>query len=99
LSEEDDQEIKKQLLDNIHNAVNNSKDASFNIICLMTLLDEVNLLKVYLARDLRKKFKNLIKRILNSEQFDSLSREMILGIKKEIVNVIGARNMFMMDKS
>ncbi len=83
----------------IHNVVNNSKEASFNIISLLTLLEESNLIKVYMPRDLRKKVKNLIKRILNSDQFDSLSREMILKIKKEIVNVIGARNMFMMDKA
>ncbi|NVM46121.1 MAG: GPP34 family phosphoprotein [Candidatus Lokiarchaeota archaeon] len=92
-------EIKEQLLGKIHNVVNNSKEASFNIICLLTLLEESNLIKVYMPRDLRKKVKNLIKRILNSDQFDSLSREMILKIKKEIVNVIGARNMFMMDKA
>jgi len=92
-------EIKEQLLGKIHNVVNNSKEASFNIICLLTLLEESNLIKVYMPRDLRKKVKNLLKRILNSDQFDSLSREMILKIKKEIVNVIGARNMFMMDKA
>ena len=92
-------EIKEQLLGKIHNVVNNSKEASFNIICLLTLLEESNLIKVYMPRDLRKKVKNLLKRILNSDQFDYLSREMILKIKKEIVNVIGARNMFMMDKA
>ena len=52
-----------------------------------------------MPRDLRKKAKNLIKKIVHSDQHDSLSREMILEIKKEIVNVIGSRNMFMMDNA
>jgi len=92
-------EIKEQLLEKIQNAINNSKEVSFDIICLLVLLEESNLIKVYMPRDLRKKAKNLIKNILHSDQFDSLSREIILEIKKEIVNVIGSRNMFMMDKA
>ena len=92
-------EIKEQLLEKIQNAVNNSKEASFDIICLLVLLEESNLIKVYMPRDLRKKAKNLIKKIVHSDQHDSLSREMILEIKKEIVNVIGSRNMFMMDNA
>jgi len=79
--------------------VNNNKEPSTIIICLLILLEESKLIKVYLPRDLRKKVKNRIKEILHSELLDSLNREMILRIKKEIVNVIGARNMFMTDET
>ncbi|NVM17985.1 MAG: GPP34 family phosphoprotein [Candidatus Lokiarchaeota archaeon] len=91
-------EIKSQLLEEIQNVVNNNKEPSTNIISLLVLLEESQLIKVYLPRDLRKRVRNRIKEILYSEQLDSLSREMIFRIKKEIVNVIGARNMFMTDR-
>jgi hypothetical protein len=92
-------ETKSQLLEKIRNVVNDDKELSTSILCLLTLLEESNLIKIYLPRDIRKKAKNLLKRILNSEQYDSLSRDMILRIKNEIVNVVGARNMFMMDET
>lgn len=92
-------EIKSQLLEEIHNVVNNDKRPSINIICLLILLEESNLIKMYMPRDLRKKARNRIKKLLSSEELDSLSRETILKIKKEIVNVVGARNMFMTDES
>ena len=90
-------EIKSQLLENIHSAVTNDKEPSANIICLLTLLEESKLIKVYMPRDLRKKAKNRVKKILHSEQLDSSIRDMILKIKKELVNVVGARNMFLTD--
>jgi hypothetical protein len=92
-------EIKEQLLEEIHKVVNGNKELSIEPICLLILLEESKLIKIYMPRDLRKKAKNIIKRLLNSEQFDSLSREMISQIRKAIVNVIGARNMFMMDET
>ena len=92
-------ETKSQLLEKINDVVNNNKEPSTIIICLLILLEESKLIKVYLPRDLRKKVKNRIKEILHSELLDSLNREMILRIKKEIVNVIGARNMFMTDET
>ncbi len=91
-------EIKSQLLEEIHNVVNNDKEPSTIIICLLTLLEESKLIKLYMPRDLRKKARNRIKEILHSEQLESSNREMILRIKKEIVNVVGARNMFMTDE-
>ncbi|MBY8988125.1 MAG: GPP34 family phosphoprotein [Candidatus Lokiarchaeota archaeon] len=92
-------ELKSQLLEKIRNVVNNDNEHSIDNICLLVLLEESKLIKVYISRDLRKKAKNRIKEILNSDQLDSLSREMILRIKKEIVNVVGARNMFMTDET
>ncbi|MFX1288249.1 MAG: hypothetical protein ACFFFY_06795, partial [Promethearchaeota archaeon] len=92
-------EIKSQFLEIIHNVVSNKKSPSIDIICLLTLLEESKLIKIYLPRDLRKKARSRIKESLNSERLDSLKKEMVLRIKKEIVNVIGARNMFLTDKS
>ena len=92
-------ELKSQLLEKIRNVVNNDNEPSIDNICLLVLLEESKLIKVYISRDLRKKAKNRIKEILNSDQLDSLSREMILRIKKEIVNVVGARNMFTSDET
>lgn len=83
-------EFKSQLLEKIHNLVNNNIEPSINIICLLTLLDASKLLKKYMSRDLRRKARNRIKKILFSEQFDSLSREMILRIKKGIRSLGGA---------
>jgi len=88
---------KSQLLEEIHNVVNNKKPPSINIICLLALLEESKLIKIYMPRDLRKKTRNTINEFLYSEQLDSFKKEMILRIKKEIVNVVGARNMFMID--
>ncbi|MFX1447145.1 MAG: GPP34 family phosphoprotein [Promethearchaeota archaeon] len=92
-------EIKSQFLEIIHNVVSNKKSPSIDIICLLTLLEESKLIKIYLPRDLRKKARSRIKESLNSERLDSLKKEMVLRIKKEIVNVIGARNMFLTDES
>jgi hypothetical protein len=92
-------EVKSQLLKKIHKAINEEKELTLDIICLLVLLEESNLIKTYLPRDLRKKVKHVFKTVLNSDRFDSSSMEMIFQIKKEIVNVIGARNMFMMDET
>ncbi|MFW9950267.1 MAG: GPP34 family phosphoprotein, partial [Candidatus Thorarchaeota archaeon] len=48
-------ENKSQLLEEIHNVVNNKKPPSINIICLLALLEESKLIKIYMPRDLRKK--------------------------------------------
>lgn len=77
-------EIKSQLLEKIHSLINNNKEHNINIICLLTLLEVSSMLSKFLPSDQRKKARNRIKKILNSEQLDSLSREMILTIKKDI---------------
>lgn len=84
-------EIKSQLLEKIHSIVDNNKEPSINIICLLTLLDvsKIILLK-YVSRNLRRKIRNRLKEILYSEQLDSSSREMILTIKKELRGLVGA---------
>ncbi|MHA2289168.1 MAG: GOLPH3/VPS74 family protein [Promethearchaeota archaeon] len=92
-------EIKSQLLEKIHDIVDNNDEVSINLVCLLTLLEESSLIKEYQPRNLRKKIKTRIKETLSSEKFDSTSRVMILRVKKEIVNVIGARNMFLTDGS
>jgi len=87
-------EIKSQLLEKIHSIVGNNKEPSINIICLLTLLDVSGILLKYVSRGLRKKIRNRLKEILNSEQLDSSSREMILSIKEEIWSLAGPPNFF-----
>jgi len=91
--------IKSELLDKIHNVVDSDEEPSINTICLLVLLEESKLIKVYFPRDFRKKLRNRIKVLFRSELLDSSKREMILGIRKEIVKVIGARNMFLTDEA
>lgn len=92
-------ELKSQILEEIQNFINNNIEPKIEVLCLLVLLDESGLIKVYLSRDIRKKAKTRIKEMLYSEHLDSSKREMISNIKKEIVNLEGARNMFMRDES
>jgi hypothetical protein len=92
-------EFKSQLLDKISKAIKEEKELTIEIICLIVLIEESGLTKLYFPRDIRKKVKTFFKTVLKSNQFDSSSIEMIFQIKKEIINVIGARNMFMMDET
>ena len=92
-------EKKSQLLENIHSVINNNEEADTTLVCLLILLEESGLIKEYLPRNLRKKFKTKIKDLLYSNKLDPSNREMLISVKKEIVNVIGARNMFLTEES
>jgi len=87
-------EIKSQLLEEICSIVNDNKESNINIICLLILLDVSKLLKKYMSRDLRRKARNRIETILDSEQLDPLSREMILKIKEVIWSLGGTPSVY-----
>ena len=89
----EDQNIKTQLLKKINNFGTNNSEFSIETFCLLVLLDISKLINAYIPWKLRKKTRDLIVEILNSGQIDSSLRDLILRIRKEITNVVGARIM------
>lgn len=88
-----DQNIKVQLLKKINNLGITNFKSNIETVCLLVLLDISKLINAYIPWSLRKQSRDLISEILESEQIDSSLRDLILRIRKEILNNVGARIM------
>jgi hypothetical protein len=86
-----DPNIKMNLLKKINMFAISNLEFNIKIFCLLVLLDVSKLINAYISWNLRKKTRDLIAEILYSEQLDTSLRNLILGIRKEIINVVGAR--------
>ena len=84
-------EIKDSLLEQINNVIINNINPGIELLCLLGLMKECALIKVYFLKKYRKDVERRIKELLYSPYYAPETREMIFIVIKAIRDIIRAR--------
>ncbi|MHA1292196.1 MAG: GOLPH3/VPS74 family protein [Promethearchaeota archaeon] len=80
-------EIKQRLIEKIQTIIINNQEPDDYFLCLLNLLKESHLIRVYIPKGFRKQAKNRIDEAILSEKADIDIRNMIINIIETIIDI------------